>query len=82
MGWRTRAAEFSVKLVLAGDDWPNHRFADGGLMLAALRAAGAWASKLGGDLLRLGLQREEAHHVMREREPKQMDAGLDLAAQG
>jgi len=25
---------------------------------------------------------EEAHHVMSDREPQQMDAGLDLTAQG
>src|SRR3984893_2649011 len=39
----------------------------------------AWAP--GGLLrrrLRLGLQCEEAHHVMSDREPQQMDAGLDL----
>jgi hypothetical protein len=32
--------------------------------------------------LRLGVQGEEAHQVMRDREPQQMDAGLNLAAQG
>jgi hypothetical protein len=32
--------------------------------------------------LRLCVQGEEAHHVMSNREPQQMDAGLDLAAQG
>ncbi len=31
--------------------------------------------------LRLGVQREEAHHVACDRKPQQMDAGLDLAAQ-
>src|SRR6266849_3699396 len=31
--------------------------------------------------LRLGVQGEEAHHVASDREPQQMDAGLDLAAQ-
>jgi hypothetical protein len=31
--------------------------------------------------LRLGVQGEEAHHVAGDREPQQMDAGLDLAAQ-
>jgi hypothetical protein len=32
--------------------------------------------------LRLGVQGEEAHHVASDREPQQMDAGLELAAQG
>jgi len=32
--------------------------------------------------LRLGVQGEEAHQVMSDREPQQMDAGLNLAAQG
>lgn len=32
--------------------------------------------------LGLGVQREEAHHVASDREPQQMDAGLDFAAQG
>ena len=31
--------------------------------------------------LRPGVQLKEAHHVMSDREPQQMDAGLDLAAQ-
>ena len=31
--------------------------------------------------LRLGVQCEEAHHVVSDREPQQMDASLDLAAQ-
>jgi hypothetical protein len=30
---------------------------------------------------RLGAQREEAHHIVSDRKPQQMDAGLDLAAQ-
>jgi len=32
--------------------------------------------------LRLGAQCEEPHHVLSDREPQQVDAGLDPAAQG
>ncbi len=41
----------------------------------------AWARLLC-HCLRLGVQGEEAHHVASDREPQQMDAGLNLAAQG
>ena len=57
--------------------WPN--LADATPLLAAFCGRLLAWSPCSCRWLRRG---EEAHHIMSDREPQQMDAGLDLAAQG
>jgi len=81
MAWRAATVKFSAEPARNNGDpvkapqTAETKLSDAGPTLTGLFGRALYR-------LRLCVQGEEAHHVMSDREPQQMDAGLDLAAQG
>jgi hypothetical protein len=82
MSWRAPAAEVSVEPTLNDDDLTKPSLARCQADAVGFESRFGVNSQLYRELCGFGVQGEEAHHVASDREPKQMDAGLDLAAQG
>ena len=85
--FRSRPEDFRLHLRADGDGSvapaPNDRnLTNPAQMLGAVYGRLWVRARCSCRCLRLGVQGKEAHHVASDGEPQQMDAGLELAAQG